>query len=173
MLRLAGHSLTWLGWLLAAASLLAPATTALERAGTPPGTPLVGWEALVAIAAVVFHPLVWFFAPELLWLGVIVVGALLLLAMPPVLSVAKDEAGILQAPLVFVPAALLLLPESLQRSLCWGIWIWVAAFIAVAAGGIVRCVGAALAPEADLPLSRSPAWVGPGGRESLAEVDLP
>jgi|GEM_PF-5419433 hypothetical protein len=140
-----GHFLTWLGWSLAVISLFLPVSRAVELAGAPIGTPLVGWEALKVVAEQLFN--VWFWMvmisdPRAQWLPVLAVATTLLLALPPIL-LADDRAGCFQIPLAIVPLLLGFLPSHVQASLCWGVWVWSAAFILVALGGLCRGLAAA------------------------------
>ena len=108
---------------------------------------MVGWEALAATTESIFNFWFWLYAiaePSALWLPVLGLATVLLLAVPPVVAVADDQAGCLQFPLAIVPIALWLLPLHIQTSLCWGIWIWGAAFILVGIGGLIRCLAAAM-----------------------------
>jgi hypothetical protein len=150
MLRRTGVILTWLGWLLVVVWLFLPTTTALESPGTAPGTPLAGWEVLAVIAEHIFNFWFWLYliaapgAPRLLALQV---ETLTLLALAPVTALADDRAGLLQVPLGAAPIALLLLPQHLQQDLCWGIGVWIAAFVLFSVGGVVRCLSAAQRDE--------------------------
>ena len=150
MVRQLAHFLTWLGWFLAVVWLFLPASRALQSAGTPIGTPLAGWEVLTVIAEHVLNVWFWIYliaAPGAPWLLFLELGTLLLLAMAPVVALAKDQAGLLQVPLGAVPFALLLLPGHIQRDMSWGMGVWVGAFVLFSAGGVLRCVSAALRNE--------------------------
>ncbi|MCI0360641.1 MAG: hypothetical protein L0211_19365 [Planctomycetaceae bacterium] len=140
-----GHILTWLGWLLAVVSLLLPVSRAVELAGAPIGTPLVGWQALTVIVEQLFN--VWFWLammadPAAQWLPILAGATLLLVVLPPFLLAVEDKAGCLQIPLGIVPVVLGLLPPHLQTSLCWGVWVWSAAFLLVSLGGVLRGLAA-------------------------------
>jgi hypothetical protein len=146
MLRLSAHILTWIGWSLAVISLFLPVSRTLESAGTLIGTPLVGWEALMAITENLFNFWFWLILiadPAAQWLPFLAAATLLLLVMPPVLSAADEQAGCLQVPFGAVPVVLWLLPSHVQSGMCWGVWVWAAAFVLVSVGGLVRTLAAA------------------------------
>jgi len=118
----------------------------VELAGTPIGTPLVGWEALTTIAQNMFN--VWFWMamiakPAAQWLPILAAATFLLLLLPPVLLAADDRAGCCLIPFGIVPVVLGLLPPHFQATLCWGVWAWAAAFVLVSIGGLARTLAAA------------------------------
>jgi hypothetical protein len=150
MVRKLGHGLTWLGWSLVVIWLFLPTSTALELGGTPPGTPLTGWDVLTILAQHAFNFWFWLYliaAPGAPWLLILELGTLILLAMAPVLALAYDGVGLLQVPLGALPAVLLLLPDHLQADLCWGIGAWIAGFVVFSTGGVLRLCAAAQCDE--------------------------
>jgi hypothetical protein len=145
MILTIGRWLTWSGWVLGVAMMFLPVSSALQKGGAPPGTPLVGWEAVTTIIEHVFWFWFWLYSaaePRALILPFLAVATLVLLALPPVAALAEDRAGCVQVPLGAVPMLLLLLPTHLQNSLAWGIWVWAAALIVVSIGGLMRCLAA-------------------------------
>ena len=145
MVLTVGRWLTWSGWALGVLMLFLPVSSALQAAGTPNGTPLVGWEALTTIFEHLFNFFFWLYlaaAPGAPLLPLLAVATLVLLSLPPVVALAEDRAGCVLVPLGAVPWLLLLLPTHLQNSLAWGLWVWATAFIVVSIGGLVRCLAA-------------------------------
>ena len=143
MIRGCAHALTWLGWLLVAASLLLPMTGAVRATGMPPGTAAAGWEVLAIIPGITFNPFIWLLMPDLLVLALVGLATLLVLVAPTLLTWADDWSGLLQIPAAGVPLLLLLLPPHVQQSMCWGVLVWIAGLAVFSLGGLVRC----LAPQ--------------------------
>src|SRR5262245_47952992 len=141
-----GHMLTWFGWSLAIVSLFLPVSRALVSAGAPIGTPLVGWDALTTIIEHLLSVWFWIYLiadPAGQWILIFPAATFLLLTFPPVVLAANEEAGCLQIPLAIVPLLLVFLPRHVQATLCWGVWVWSAAFVLVAVGGLIRGLAAA------------------------------
>ena len=139
MIRICAHALTWLGWLLTAASLLLPMTGAIRATGMPPGTAAAGWEVLAIVPGITFNPFIWLIMPDLLVLALIGLATLLVLAGPALLMWADDRSGLLQIPAAAVPLLLLLLPPHVQHGWHWGVIVWVAGLAVFSLGGLVRC----------------------------------
>lgn len=140
MIRGCAHALTWLGWLLTAASLLLPMTTAVRAAGMPPGTAAAGWEVLAITPGVTFNPFIWLLMPDLLVLALVGLATVLVLVGQPLLAWADDRAALMQIPAAAVPLLLLLLPPHVQHGWHWGVLVWIAGLALFSLGGLVRCL---------------------------------
>jgi hypothetical protein len=143
MIRCSAHALTWLGWLLTAASLLLPMTGAIRASGMPPGTAAAGWKVLATTAGITFNPFIWFLMPNLLVLSLIGLATVLVLVGTPLLAWADDRAGLVQIPAAAVPLLLLLLPPHVRHCWHWGVIVWIAGLAVFSLGGLLRC----LAPQ--------------------------
>jgi hypothetical protein len=129
------------GWVAFVASLFLPATNVVERGGTPPGTPLVGWDAAVsAVTVPLSSPLVFLAEPLVLLLIPLAAVNVVLLASPLVVAGVPDRAPWLAAVLLPAGVVAVFLPSSLKGQVFVGFYMWVGSCIVVAAG----CVAAGL-----------------------------
>jgi hypothetical protein len=131
-------------WLMFFTSFFLPATNVVERGGTPPGTPLPGWDAFFSsLTVLAAQPFIVIAEPR----------ALLLLAFPfinaamiviPLVALREPELapwyGSVLVPLGLIPW---LLPKTLTGDLFIGFYLWNVSFFAMAAG----CVWFGLADD--------------------------
>lgn len=119
-------------WLLFIGSFFLPATDVLQRSGTPPGTPLTGWQAFItSIVAGVMNPWLWIVEPRVfLFLAFLFGNGVMLVA--PVLS--RDESTMVA--LSLLPFGLLpwLIPAKLLGELYIDFYCWNASFFLMALG---------------------------------------
>lgn len=134
-IRLAGATIA-AAYLLFVTSMFLPATNILQRAGTPPGTPLSGWQALSSIQVLGAQPLVFVAEPRALLLVTFPALNLLMLLSP--LFVAIQRGWSFWLAFFLVPGGLLLLalPESLTGDLYVGIYAWIGSLFLMSAGCI-------------------------------------
>ena len=102
-----------LSWFAFLVSFHLPAFSALEIAGTTPGTPVNGWQAIPAMLYG-FHPAIWLTAPG----TVILVSAIFIsnvtgLAVPLIVFLCRDECWVASLILVVGAMCAWLLPASL------------------------------------------------------------
>jgi hypothetical protein len=136
--------LVLVAWLMGVTSLFLPASVALAQGGTPPGTPLSGWEAISSANYILFlSPWIVIVEPRFAVLPLIGAVTFLLLAIPLLYSAADCEAWLL-VPLLCFSASLWLLPDYTLNAMRVGAYVWQAAF--VVAG--IACVMRSFADEA-------------------------
>jgi hypothetical protein len=124
-------------WSMFCLSFALPATNVVERGGTPPGTPLLGWEAcLTSLITILTQPL-----------GVLVDPRALLFLAFPVMNVAMagmpwfvlshpEKTGSYAAALIPFGLATWMLSKSLTGDLLVGFYFWDLSAFVMAAGCI-------------------------------------
>jgi len=140
--RIAANTLLATSWLMVGVSMFLPVSTAVELGGTPPGTPLVGWESLYHSNSILFGmPWLVLFEPGILVFPLLMLATLSLLVMPFVYASAGRESVLLAAILLLLPTMVWLLPASLRDSLLWGVYLWQTAFVIASAACFLRGLG--------------------------------
>lgn len=124
-------------WLLFIASFYLPATNVIEKPGTPPGTPLTGWQAFASIP-IVATPMIAITIPR----------SLLVLFMFPLINFVMFMAPIIVLAWSIEPRVMSLLfalfgmapwfiPKVLSGDLFIGFYVWDASFFAMAIGCVL------------------------------------
>jgi hypothetical protein len=124
-----------IGWVLFIVSFCLPATNVVEAAGTPPQTPIAGWDAaILSLRVISAQPIVILAEPRSLLFIVFAVVNTVMLLSPPFVLFAPKRAFWLAA--VFIAAGLvaLSLPKDLVGDLFIGFYAWVASFFILSAG---------------------------------------
>jgi hypothetical protein len=125
-------------WIMFFASFFLPATNVVEKGGTPPGTPLLGWDAFCrSLLLLPALPLVLIAEPRaLLFLTFPFINAAMLVI--PLVALRDPElaplCGATLAPPGIVPW---LLPKMLTGDLFIGFYLWNLSFFAMAVGCIL------------------------------------
>lgn len=136
--RLFGALIVGVGWLAFITSFFLPATNVVERGGTSPGTPLVGWDAAISsIRVLAAQPLVFVVEPRA-WLFLIFPLLNLGVLLSPAVAVSMPKkVGWLA--LVLLPAAIVpqTLPKTLTGDLFVGFYVWIGSFVTLAVGYIL------------------------------------
>jgi hypothetical protein len=138
----------WLAWALFIASFFLPATGSYERAGTPPGTPLNGWQAFVmSIEALAIKPYVFLIEPRaLLFIAFLIINPLMFLA-PVLIFGLQDEAWLLGTLYMAFGIVAWMLPPPLVGDVLFGFYLWNASFFGMGFG----CILMGMIPRVLLP----------------------
>lgn len=133
--RFTGACILAAGWLLFVVSFFLPATDVLQRAGTPAGAPLVGWQAArAAWVALAAQPLVFLVEPRALLFLLAPLANLIALLSPLLAIGAPQRAGGLAIVFLLAALAALSLPKTLTGNLFIGFYVWVGSFALLSAG---------------------------------------
>lgn len=126
---------TAIAWLLFVLSFILPATNVLQVGGTPPGTPLTGWQAFTAsISSGAFFPLMWIAEPRVLLFLIFPIANSLMLLVPIFLPVLRENSAFLAVPLLLCAVIPWFLPKTLVGDLFIGFYLWNVSFIAMSLG---------------------------------------
>ncbi len=122
-----------LAWVMFLASFFLPASDVLEMPGTPPGTPMSGWQTMCSLR-VLGNPFALLAEPRALLLLVFPLANLAMLLSPLLLPAAENIWP--SAALAFLLAAAFpyFLPADLLGNRFIGYWLWQGSFFIMAAG---------------------------------------
>ncbi len=139
------HALVWTSWLLFLWSFFLPATNALNYPGTPPGTPLTGWQAFTSSACAVLNPIMWIVEPRVLLLLSFPSANLLMIIAPLMFRILREKSAIFAILLLPCAGVPWLMPKTLMGDFFVGFYIWNWSFVAMSLG----CILASIAYSAD------------------------
>lgn len=139
MLQSCADSCLALAWLLFLLSFFLPATDVVQRSGTPPGTPLCGWQACIdPIHCLMLKPLILIAEPRLLLLLLYPILNLVMF-VAPLLARSMDECAVFLAPvLIASPFSVWLLPDEFMGELFLGFYCWTLSFVLMGMGCLLR-----------------------------------
>ncbi len=127
-----------LGWVCFITSFFLPATNVLERGGTRPGTPMVGWDAAISsVTTIGAQPLILIAEPKsILFLLFPLVNLMMLLS--PAWALGEPESAFWLA-IVLLPIGICTvgMPATLIGDVFAGFYLWVGSFFVVSVGCIV------------------------------------
>lgn len=160
------------GWLLFVASFALPATDVAELPGTPPGTPLNGWQAMSSgVLSVFYFPLILVAEPRTLLLLLLPVLNLGIFVCPVLLMYADEEdAPLFGTFMLICGVSISLLPWNLVGNLYYGFYCWTGSILVMALGYFVLGVMARLRSrrligdlcfDRELALRRAMQWSPP------------
>ena len=125
-------------WALFLLSFFLPATNSLEVGGTPPGTPLTGWQAFTAsLSAGASNHWVFFFDPRVFLVLIYPFANGLMLLTPMLLCVLREKSAALAIFLIPSLLPIWFLPYSLRGDLFIGFYVWQFSFVLMAIGCIL------------------------------------
>jgi hypothetical protein len=137
-MRTIADRMVLLAWFTGVASLFLPASVALQRGGTLPGTPLAGWDTLWTAHYLLFSaPWIVIVEPRFAVIPLIGLATLMLLAIP-LLYCAADRDAWLLVPVLLLSSSLWLLPAYTVTAMRTGAYIWQAAFIVAGVACVLR-----------------------------------
>lgn len=112
-------------WVCFVVSFFLPATDTLEVAGTAPGTPLTGWQAMIISVQSLGNPWLIVFRPQILPLFLLwVMGNAGMLVAPIVIFTLRSKALIFVALLVPTACSVWFLPSDMSGNLFSGFYVW-------------------------------------------------
>jgi len=129
-------------WLMFVVSFFLPATNVLVTAGTPPGTPLTGWQTFTAsLSCGAMNPWMWIAEPRVVLFLIFPFANGLMLFSPLLAFMLREKAAALA--LFFVPCAIVpwCMPQTLLGDLFVGFYCWNGSFFVMSIG----CILASLA----------------------------
>jgi hypothetical protein len=136
--RLIGALVVGTGWLVFVTSFFLPATNVVERGGTPPGTPLVAWDAAISsVTLLAAQPLVLVAEPKAFLFLLFPLLNLSVLLSPAIALQAPDKAAWMATVLVLAAMVPMTLPKSLIGDVFVGFYAWLGSFIIMAIGHIL------------------------------------
>jgi hypothetical protein len=129
-----------LAWLMFIVSFFLPATNRLEMGGTPPGTPLTGWQAFTSSLFVLgAQPLIVIAQPlTLLFLTFPFINLGMLLS--PLVALSWERAALLSFLLVPCGALPWIFPKDVTGDFFIGFYVWDASFFVMSAGCILASI---------------------------------
>lgn len=123
-------------WLLFIASFYLPATNVIEKPGTPPGTPLTGWQAFASIP-IVATPMVAITIPKGFVLFTFPLINFVMFMAPIIVLAWSIESWVMTPLFVLFGIAPWFIPKELSGDLFIGFYVWDASFFAMAIGCVL------------------------------------
>ncbi len=121
-------------WLMFLVSFFLPVTNALEWHGTPPGTPLNGWQASFCAVNLATEPMILLFEPRMLMFLVVPILNITMLFAPLCIRAVDEETPILSVLFVVFGGLPWLIPKELTDDVFCGFYVWDAPFFLMATG---------------------------------------
>ena len=127
-------------WLIFIVSFFLPATNVVAASGTPPGTPLTGWQAFMSsLEVLAVQPLIIIVEPRtLLFLCFPFINLAMLLA--PVVVLAWDDAWLLSGLFLLFGLLPWLFPKHVTGDLFVGFYLWDLSFFTMLVGCVLASI---------------------------------
>lgn len=131
----------WLGWFVFLTSFFLPAYDGLERPGTSPGSPVLGWQAMVD-SIVMLTAKFWFvlLEPRFIVFFLAPFGNAFVLFVPLFVRNLHEASWLISIPLVAISAMMWILPPEIYHHTLYGFWTWNLSILAMAFAVVVNAV---------------------------------
>jgi hypothetical protein len=134
-------AMIWAGWIVFLSSFFLPAYDGLERPGTDPGTPLLGWQAMVdSIVVLTYKFWVVLFEPGFIVFFLAPIGNAFVLFVPLFVQNLREGSWLISLPLVAISAMMWILPSEMYQHTLYGFWTWNLSILYMAFAAIVNAI---------------------------------
>jgi len=139
-------------WIVFVVSFFLPTTDVLEMPGTPPGTPLTGWQAFTTSFEMIGYPLSILLIAKDPRILVLLTFPLINFVMlfSPLAALAWEEAWTLSGWFMLCGSVPWLLPKEIAGHLFVGFYLWDFSFFMMSAGCILASIAHKQADVAEL-----------------------
>ena len=166
---------TWTFWFIFLASLFLPAYDGMERPGTPVGTPLLGWQAMVdSIVVLTAQFWVVLLEPRFFVLYLIPFGTAFVLHSPLLANGLREDSWPIAVPLIAFSAMMWVMPSEMYEHTLYGFWAWNLSPVMMAIAMVMNAVALRYYDPPPLENKQNNALhAGSGGGSTLHKTSCP